>query len=30
MRNAYGIMVGKSEMTKPLGRPGVDGKIILE
>jgi hypothetical protein len=30
MRNAYNILVGKSEGKRPLGRLGIDGKIILE
>jgi hypothetical protein len=29
-RNAYSILVGKPEGKRALGRPGVDGKIILE
>jgi hypothetical protein len=28
--NAYEILVGKPEGKRPLGRPGVDGMIILE
>jgi hypothetical protein len=28
MRNAYGILVGKPEGKRPLGRPNVDGRII--
>jgi hypothetical protein len=30
MRNAYKILVGKPEGKKPLARPRVGGKIILE
>jgi len=25
----YGVLVGKAEGKRPLGRPGVDGRIIL-
>jgi hypothetical protein len=30
MRNAYKILVGKSEGKRPLGNIGVDGRIILD
>jgi hypothetical protein len=30
IRNAYSILVRKSEWERPLTRLGVDGKIILE
>jgi hypothetical protein len=30
MRNAYKILIRKSEGKKPLGRPNVDWRIILE
>jgi hypothetical protein len=30
MRNVYKIRVGKAEGKRPLGRPGLDGRIILE
>jgi hypothetical protein len=30
IKNAYKILVGKSEGKRPLGRPGKDGKIILK
>jgi hypothetical protein len=30
MRSAYNILVGKPEGKRPLGRLGIDGKIILE
>jgi hypothetical protein len=30
MRNAYSIFVGEPEGKRSLGRPGVDGRIILE
>jgi hypothetical protein len=26
MRNAYNILVGKSEGKRPLGKPGIDGR----
>jgi hypothetical protein len=29
-RNAYRIWVGKPEGKRPLGRPRLDGRIILE
>jgi hypothetical protein len=29
MRNAYKILVGKSEGKRPLGRLGVDGRSVL-
>jgi hypothetical protein len=29
MRNVYEILVGKAERWRPLGRPRVDGRIIL-
>jgi hypothetical protein len=29
-RGAYGILVGRPEGRRPLGRPGVDGRIILK
>jgi hypothetical protein len=29
MRSGYKILVGKPEGKRPLGRTGVDGKIIL-
>ena len=29
-RGAYSVSVGKSEGTRPLGRPGVAGRIILK
>jgi hypothetical protein len=28
-RIIYGILVGKPEGKRPLGRPGADGRIIL-
>jgi hypothetical protein len=28
-RDIYGILVGKPEGNRPLGRPSVDGRIIL-
>jgi hypothetical protein len=28
-RDAYRVKVGKPEGKRPLGRPGVDGRIIL-
>jgi hypothetical protein len=28
VRNAYKILLGKPQGTRPLGRPGVDGRII--
>jgi len=28
-RGVYRALVGKPEGTRPLGRPGVDGRIIL-
>jgi len=28
-RGVYRVLVGKSESKRPLGRPGVDGRIIL-
>jgi hypothetical protein len=28
-RGLYRVLVGKSEGKRPLGRPGVDGRIIL-
>jgi hypothetical protein len=30
MRNPYNILVGKPEGKRPLGRQGIDGKIVLE
>jgi hypothetical protein len=30
IRNAFRILVGKPESRRPLGRQGVDGRIILE
>jgi hypothetical protein len=27
---AFRVLVGKSEGMRPLGRPGVDGKVILK
>jgi hypothetical protein len=30
MKNVYKILVGKAERRRPLGRLGVDGKMILE
>jgi hypothetical protein len=30
IRNAYKILVGKFSDKRPLGRPGVDGRIISE
>jgi hypothetical protein len=30
MRNAYRILIGKPEGKKPLGRPRIDGRIILK
>jgi hypothetical protein len=30
MRNPYKILVGKPEGKRPLGRPSIDEKIILE
>jgi hypothetical protein len=30
MRNAYKNLVGKLEGKRPLGRQGVDGRIILK
>jgi hypothetical protein len=30
MKNAHKILVGKPEGNRPIGRPGVDGRIILE
>jgi hypothetical protein len=29
-RGVYGVLVGKPEGKRPLGNPGVDGRIILE
>jgi hypothetical protein len=29
-RGAYRALVGKPEGVRPLGRPGVDGRIILK
>jgi hypothetical protein len=29
MRYAYRVLMGKPEEKRPLGRPGVDGRIIL-
>jgi hypothetical protein len=29
-RNAYKMLVGKSERKTPIGRTGVDGRIILK
>ena len=29
-KNAYRILVGKPESKRPLGRPDVDGRIILK
>jgi len=29
-RNAYRILVGKPDWKKPLGRPGVDGSVVLK
>ena len=28
-RGVYGVLVGKPEYKRPLGRPGVDGRLIL-
>jgi hypothetical protein len=28
-RDVYRVLVGKPEGKRPLGRPGVDGRIIL-
>jgi hypothetical protein len=30
MRSMYKILVGKPERQRPLGRLGIDGRIILE
>jgi hypothetical protein len=30
MRNAYKILVGKTEEKRPRGRLGVDGNVIIE
>jgi hypothetical protein len=30
MRSAYKILVGKLEGNQSLGRPGIDGRIILK
>jgi len=30
MRNVHNILVGKPKEKRPLGRPGVDGRIILK
>jgi hypothetical protein len=30
VRNVFKILFGKSEGRRPLGRPGIDGRIILE
>jgi hypothetical protein len=30
MRRGYSILYGKSEGKRPLGRPSVDGKIVLQ
>jgi hypothetical protein len=30
VRSTYKILVGESEMKRPRGRQGVDGRIILE
>jgi hypothetical protein len=30
IRNAYKILVGMPEATRPLGRPSVDARIILK
>jgi hypothetical protein len=29
MRGAYRLLVGRSEGRRPLGDPGIDGRIIL-
>jgi hypothetical protein len=28
-RGVYSVLVGKTEGTRPLGNPGVEGRIIL-
>jgi hypothetical protein len=28
-RSVYRVLLGKSEFRRPIGRPGVDGRIIL-
>jgi hypothetical protein len=30
MRNAYRILVGKHDGKRPIGRPCVDGRILLK
>jgi hypothetical protein len=30
MRNAFSISIGKCEGKRPLGRPRLDGKVILQ
>jgi hypothetical protein len=30
MRNALKVLIRKPEGNKPLGNPGIDGKVILE
>jgi len=29
-RGAYWVLVGKPEVKRPLGRPSIDGRIILK